>query len=184
MVRNHLIMAGHSMGTLYRYFLIITACGSLLLGIQIPNFVNQYEMRLDAHLSEVKNNLQGYQDIADRLYDGSITTLISKHEQSDDPTFKQEAQPIRNMLDRYEHFKQEQASLATGLAGKITYLLAKGDRELINETSANYSFNIPLNEAAVVSGFSFMVIVVFIVEFLRWIATKLFRQNRRNIKHA
>ena len=79
------------MGTLYRYFLIIAACGSLLLGIQIPNFVNQYEMRLDAHLSEVKNNLQGYQDIADRLYDGSITTLISKHEQSDDQTFKQEA---------------------------------------------------------------------------------------------
>lgn len=177
-------MAGRSMGTLYRYFLIFAACGSLLLGIQIPNFVDQYEMRLDAHLSEVKNNLRGYQEIADRLYDGSITTLINKHEKSNDLAFKQEAQPIRNMLDRYKHFTQEQASLATGLAGKVVYLLAKGDRELINETSTNYSFNIPLNEAAVVSGFSFMVIVVFIVELLRLMATKLLRRNRRNFKHA
>jgi hypothetical protein len=172
------------MSTFYRYLLILIACGALLLGIQIPSFVDQYEKRLDAHLSEVKNNLQGYQDIADRLYGGSLATLIAKHEQSDDETFKQEARPIANIFNRFQHFNKEQAALATGLAGKIAYLATKGDRELMDETFHDYSFTIPLNESAVVAGFTFMVIVVFIVEILRVTAARLFRPGRRNVKHA
>ena len=167
------------MGTLYRYLLILIACGSMLLGIQIPNFVDQYEKRLDAHLSEVKNNLQGYQEIADRLYDGSIATLIAKHEQSDDETFKQEARPIGNIVQRYEHFSKEQTALATGLTGKIANIATQGDRELINETYNNYSFTIPLNGAAVASGFIFMGMVVLVIEALRLAITRLFRPGRR-----
>ncbi|MBW2674963.1 MAG: DUF2937 family protein, partial [Deltaproteobacteria bacterium] len=60
------------MRVLYRYFLILIACAALLFGIQIPNFVDQYEKRLDAHFIEVENNLRGYQEIADRYYDGSV----------------------------------------------------------------------------------------------------------------
>jgi hypothetical protein len=167
------------MGTLYRYALILIACAALLLGIQIPNFVDQYEKRLDAHLSEVKNNLQGYQDIANRLYGGSIAALIAKHEQSDDEAFKQEARPIANIVQRYKHFSQELAALATGLSGKIAYIVTQGDRELIAETYNNYSFAIPLNEAAVVSGFIFMGMVVFVIEALRLAIARLFRPGRR-----
>lgn len=172
------------MGTFYRYFLILLACVALLLGIQIPNFVDQYEKRLDAHLSEVKNNLQGYQDIADRLYRGSIPTLIAKHEQSEDAVFKQEAQPIANIFHRYEHFTKEQAALATGLIGKLTHLATQGDRELIDETFQEYSFTIPLNKSAVVAGFTLMIIVVLITEFLRMIIVRMFRPKLRSVKHA
>jgi hypothetical protein len=135
------------MNTLYRYVLILTACGALLLGVQGPNFVDQY---------------------------GSIAALIAKHDQSGDDTFKQEARPIRNMLDRYARFTREQAALATGLAGKIVHIIAGGDRELIEETYANYSFTIPLNESAVVSGFVFMAMVVFVIELLRLAVIRLF----------
>lgn len=172
------------MGTLYRYLLILTACGALLMGIQAPNFVDQYEKRVDAHLIEVKNNLRGYQDIADRLYGGSIATLINRHEQSGEEPFRQEARPLKNMLDRYEHFTREQAALAGGPAGRIAHLISKGDRELISETYRNYSFTIPLNQSAVVSGFIFMGIIVFMIESMRLAMVRLFRSNRRAGKHA
>ena len=172
------------MGTLYRYSLILIACAALLVGIQIPNFVDQYEKRLDAHLREVKNNLQGYQDIADRLYGGSIAALIAKHQQSDDEAFKQEAGPIANIFQRYEHFSKELAALASGLTGKIAYIVTRGDRELIAETFRNYSFTIPLNASAVSAGFTFMVITVFIVEILRLLITRLFRTERRKAAQA
>ena len=169
-----------TMGTLYRYTLILIACAALLVGIQIPNFVDQYEKRLDAHLSEVKNNLQGYQDIADRLYGGSIAALIAKHQQSDDEAFKQEAGPIANIFQRYEHFSKELAALlATGLTGKIAYIITQGDGELIAETYNNYSFAVPLNETAVVAGFIFMGVVVFVIEALRVAIARLFRPGRR-----
>jgi hypothetical protein len=172
------------MGTLYRYGLILIACAALLLGIQIPNFVDQYEKRLDAHFSEVKNNLQGYQDIADRLYGGSITALIAKHQQSADKTFQEEAQPITNIVQRYEHFSKELTALATGLTGKIAYIVTQGDRELIAETYHNYSFAVPLNEAAVTSGFIFMGVVVFVVEAARLAIARLLRPRRRKLEHS
>jgi len=46
------------MKVLYRYFLILIACTAILFGVQIPNFVDQYEKRLDAHFLEVQNNLR------------------------------------------------------------------------------------------------------------------------------
>jgi len=167
------------MGTLYRYTLILIACAALLVGIQIPNFVDQYQKRLDAHLSEVKNNLQGYQDIADRLYNGSLAALITKHQQSTDPAFKEEAQPIANIVLRYDHFSKELAALATGLPGQITHIVTQGDRELITETYNNYSFAVPLNETAIVSGFIFMGVVVFIIETLRLAIARLLRPRRK-----
>ena len=68
------------MSVIYRYFLILIACISILLGIQIPSFVDQYEKRLDAHFLEVTNNLRGYQEIAEKFFNGSITELIKKHD--------------------------------------------------------------------------------------------------------
>jgi hypothetical protein len=88
------------MGAIYRDFLILVACVALLLGIQVPSFVDQYEKRLDAHFIEVKNNLRGFQEIADKFHGGSLEALIAKHEASEDRTFKDEARPIRNMYEK------------------------------------------------------------------------------------
>jgi hypothetical protein len=167
------------MGTFYRYTLILIACAALLVGIQIPNFVDQYQKRLDAHLSEVKNNLQGYQDIANRLYGGSLAALIAKHQQSTDPAFRQEAQPLANIVQRYDHFAKELTALATGLPGKIAHIVTQGDRELLDETYNNYSFAVPLNETAVTTGFIFMGVMVLVIESLRLLIARLLRPRRK-----
>jgi hypothetical protein len=163
------------MSILYRYFLIIIACISILLGIQIPNYIDQYEKRLDAHFLETKNNLRGYQEIADRYFNGSFSDLIKKHEDSEDKTFKEEAKPIKNIYDRYVRFKTEKASLETNLAGKVLFLIIKGDRELINETTTNYSFMIPLNKSAVIAGFISAAFILLIFELLIIVISRLFR---------
>src|SRR5581483_6371599 len=71
-----------AMSFLYRYLLILIACVALLMGIQIPSFVDQYEKRLDAHLQEVQADLKGYQDIANRDFGGSMEALIRRHKES------------------------------------------------------------------------------------------------------
>jgi len=167
------------MRVLYRYFLVLIACASILLGIQIPNFVDQYEKRLDAHFIEVGNSLRGYQEIADRYYDGSVAALIKKHEESKDRANRDEAGPIRNIYERYLRFKDEKRSLETGLVGKVAFIIAKGDRELINETYINYSFTIPLNRAAVLSGALSAAFVLLLVELLMMALSRLFRSPRR-----
>ncbi|TFG93616.1 MAG: DUF2937 family protein [Syntrophobacterales bacterium] len=167
------------MRVLYRYFLILIACASILFGIQIPNFVDQYEKRLDAHFLEVQNNLRGYQEIADRHCGGSMEVLIKKHEESEDRALREETEPIRNIYKRYLSFQSERGSLETGLAGKIAFIIAKGDRTLINETYINYSFTIPLNQSAVLSGVLSAAFVLVVVELLLLALSRLFRSPRR-----
>lgn len=110
------------MSIIYRYSLILLACVLLLMGIQIPSFVDQYEKRLDAHFIEVKTNLRGFQQIADRYFGGSLEALINKHEQSGDEIFREEARPIRSMYLRYLRFSQQKLGLNTHLAGKVFFI--------------------------------------------------------------
>ncbi|MBN2397188.1 MAG: DUF2937 family protein [Deltaproteobacteria bacterium] len=167
------------MRVLYRYFLILVACTAVLLGIQIPNFVDQYEKRLDAHFIEVEQNLRGYQEIADRHYDGSIQALIKRHEESKDGATREEAEPIRRMHERYLGFRNEKRLLDTGLAGKIAFIAVRGNRELIRETHASYSFTIPLNREAVMSGTLSAAFVLIMIELLMMVLSRLFRSSRR-----
>lgn len=172
------------MDTIYRYFLILVACAAILLGIQIPSFVDQYEKRLDAHFNEAENNLRGYQEIADKFYGGSLAALLDKHERSLDEIFREEARPIKNIFERYQRFTKEKLSLNTGLPGKIAYLVTQGDKELIDETYANYSFTVPLNGQAVSSGIIFMAIVVLVIELLRIAVIKGIHAAGRSGEHA
>jgi hypothetical protein len=163
------------MSAIYRYFLIFIACASILFGIQIPSFVDQYEKRLDAHFIEVKNNLRGYQEIADRYHNGSMEALISKHEDSEDRTFREEAKPIRNMYDRYLRFKEQKSALDTNLAGKLAVIAANRDRELVDETYANYSYTVPLDKAAVFAGSLSAAVALLVIELLAATILWLFR---------
>ena len=167
------------MSAIYRYFLILIACISILLGIQIPGFVDQYEKRLDAHFLEVTNNLRGYQEIAEKYFNGSMPELIKKHEANEDKTFKEEALPIKNIYERFLRFKAQKESLNTSLAGKVFFIAVKGDRELIDETYTNFSFLIPLTREAVIAGFISAAVTILIFELLKIGISLFFRSTRR-----
>lgn len=164
---------------LYRYFLIAISCAAILVGIQIPNFVDQYDKRLDAHLIEVSTNLRGFQDIADRYHGGSFEALLREHEASTSPTFRDEAKPLRAMLMRREAFLQEQQALDTHLGGQALHIVFNGHRELVAETQANYSYNLPLTADAVAAGAVFALIVVLLAEIVGQTIAWSLRRRRR-----
>lgn len=163
---------------LYRYLLIVLACAAMLLGIQMPNFVDQYEKRLDAHFIEVQHNLRGFQEIADQFHAGSLQALIEKHQASTDVTFQAEAQPISEMYQRYQLFGSEKLALQTGLAGKFMHLAFHGNPELLEETYQNYTYNIPLNAEAIGAGAIFALMVIVLLEILAAVVRRLRTSNQ------
>lgn len=167
------------MSFLYRYLLIFLACLGLLLGIQVPSYVDQYGKRLDAHLVEVKTDLKGYQDIADRDFGGSMEALIRRHRESHDMIFRDEAEPIEKMYLRLLHFQDQSQGLDTRLPGQVWYLLRYGDHDLLRETWAHYSYTIPLDSLAIYSGFAAAAIVVLVLEILAALALLLTGGRRR-----
>jgi hypothetical protein len=175
------------MSFLYRYLLILLACAALLMGIQVPNFVDQFGKRLDAHLQEAQTNLKGYQEIADRETGGSMDQLIARHAASQDPVFSREAKPIQDLYQRYQRFSAEKAALATSLPGQVLYLARNPDQELLRETYDNYSFAVPLDSTAVAAGFAAAAVILLPVELLGLILAGLFgfgrhRHDERRIR--
>ncbi|MDC0601963.1 DUF2937 family protein, partial [Aliiglaciecola sp.] len=82
------------------YLRLILFASSVLVGVQVPGFISQYEQRVDAHLIEAKQNLQGFQFTADRYFNGDMKKLIAHYRASDDEVFIQDANSIESIYSR------------------------------------------------------------------------------------
>ncbi len=149
-----------------RSMLILIACGALLVGVQVPSFVDQYDKRLDAHLIEARRSLKPFQEIADKLHKGSLDALIAKHEWSTDGTFQAEAQAIIKLRERVIYLEKQDRALSTSLPRQVIQLARSPDKEIFEETRMNYSFGILLDSTAVIFGFIFTLLVVIPLELL------------------
>ena len=146
----------------------------LLAGVQVPGFVDQYAKRVSAHYLEVAQNFTGFQNTADQYFGGSIDALIAHHEQSSDSVFKDEAKPIRALYARLQSLAVELAAMNRSIFSRIMHVAFRPDKEILNETLAAYSYTVPLNQAAILSGVSSGLLLALMVEavlvgMLRWI---------------
>lgn len=152
------------MSLIRHYVTLVVFAIGLLLGVQVPNFVDQYEKRVDAHYLEAKEDLSGFQKIADRYHHGSITALIAQHDVSADRTFRAEAGPIRGLYERERRFEKERDALRTSFAAKVLHVALDGDTAVIRETYDNYSANVPLNANAIGCGLTLAMGICLILE--------------------
>ncbi len=168
---------------LYRYLIVIVACIALLIGLQVPNFVDQYQKRVDAHLREVSINLQPFQEIANKYFGGDMNKLIELHRNSGEKPFQEEGAAIEKMVQRKLRFEADLAALQVSLPLKALNVLLHGDREMIDEALGQYSYNVPLNQDALAFGAGAAIVILLLVELLlalaRYASKKLFRSIRR-----
>lgn len=172
------------MKTLHYTLLLILFAAGFLLGVQIPNFVDQYEKRIDAHYLEVNENFKGFQEIANKFFNGSIEALIKKHETSGEPVFEAEAEPLRKIFERKIRFEREHMALQTSLFGQVKHVALEGDREIIEETYRNYSPNLPLDTNAIIWGASIALAVTVLFELLIILFKYIFKIGRRTKQPA
>lgn len=151
---------------IHRYFLVAVFGACLLLGLQAPNFVDQYAKRVDAHYLEVVENLRGFQAIADRFHGGDLAALIRHHKASPDSTFHAEAEPIERMVQRRDRFGRERQALRRGFPRQALHVALLGDRETVRETYALYDAGLRLDRQAIGSGLAAAVFFCVLLELL------------------
>lgn len=158
-----------------RLLMLAVAAGALLIGIQIPNFVDQYAKRLDAHYLEVQTNLKPFQDIANQFHGGSLDALIRQHRQSDDLTFRAEGSAIEKMVHRLQRFEREKREMQAALPQQVAFIVARADPDLVEETRQNYTFGLMLDHTAVLAGLACMLVAVVVLEVFAWLVRTLTR---------
>jgi hypothetical protein len=151
---------------LHRYLLIFIACIALLIGLQAPSLVDQYQKRIDAHLREVTLNLQPFQETANRHFGGDMAKLLELHRASREKPFQEEGAAIEKMQQRKARFEAEQAALKAALPWRIAHVLFDGDKEIVDQTLAQYTWTVPLTQDALATGGVFALAVLLLLECL------------------
>lgn len=134
--------------------LIIFAAG-LLIGIQVPSFIDQYHKRVDAHLIEAKYNISGFKKTANKYFKGNIADLIKYYEASSDPVFQADAKSVKSIYLRVKMLLKELAALNHVWYRKAYHVFFHSNETIFNETLAQYSYTVPINPIAIAWGIGF-----------------------------
>ncbi|MEW6673335.1 MAG: DUF2937 family protein [Thermodesulfobacteriota bacterium] len=153
--------------------LIIFAAG-ILIGVQVPNFIDQYAKRISAHHIEAKVNFSGYQQTADKHFSGSVERLLEHYAANPDTVFKDDARNIKRIYQRQQSFSAELKALDASLVRKIFHVLFYGDNEVLKETIAEFSYTVPLNPDAMICGLLLGLILSLTYELIVSVMGKLF----------
>lgn len=171
------------MSVLLRYFMVVVACACFVLGMQLPSLADQYAKRVDAHMREVTVNFMPYQEIANHHAGGSIEQLIELHRKSEVQVFKAEGGAIERLYQRKLHFEAEHQALQTHLPGRLLHMVLRGDRELLQETIAQYSATVPLNQAALIAGAVVALVMLLFIEAVLALLRRLASLTTRWFNH-
>jgi hypothetical protein len=158
--------------------LIVFAIG-LLVGVQVPSFVDQYVKRVSAHQIEVANNFKGFQETADRYFGGNVEALIAHHAASPDPVFENEAKIIREMYDRLRSLSAELAALHGPLIEQIVHVIFRSDRKILDETRSAYTYTVPLNPLGIAAGITLGACLAILIESLLLGVVRIVRPRRK-----
>lgn len=161
------------MEILHRYLLIVLACIAMLAGIQVPNLVDQYQKRVDAHLREITVNFRPYQALADKYFGGDIAKLLQLHGQSQAQPIREEGDVIASMIRRKQHLEQAYADMQASLPVRVYRIIVRGDRDLMQETLDQYTYAVPLNQDALLAGAAAAALLLALTEALLALARYL-----------
>jgi len=145
--------------------LILFTCG-LLLGVQIPGLINDYSQRVQAHLLESREGLKGFQQTAQRFFNGDLDALVRHYRSSDDPVFNSDANSIESLQIRNRQFEAEWQALQGGWLSRTLHVLTRPDPALREETLKGYSYQILLTPEAASWGLGCALLFALLVESL------------------
>ncbi len=167
------------MSKIHHYVSMLIFTAALMLGVQLPNFVDQYVKRMEAHLKEAQIQYDEYMKIARGFPGGTIEALIKKHEQSEDPTFRASAEPLRKTVQRKNFYSSEINALSGSFWSQTWHILIAPDKNIAKDTYNSYTANLPLNTDAAICGLSFGLLASLILEFFWSTFLRLFRRPKR-----
>jgi len=169
---------------LLSYLRLVLFAAGLLIGVQVPGFINDYAKRVEAHLIEAQAGLSGFQNTANQFFKGDMQALVAHYRASEDPIFRSDADSLSNLLTRQLALdKQFQAMQGPWYIRFLQVVLA-ADPDIRKETWNGYSYQILLTPEAMIWGMSGALLLSFGIECLfrliDWVVLggKRLRQSR------
>ncbi|AYC33666.1 DUF2937 family protein [Pseudomonas cavernae] len=145
--------------------LVLFALG-LLVGVQVPGFINDYGQRVEAHRLESERSLQGFRETAQRFFQGDLHALVAHYRASDDPVMQSDAQSVAQLVERFAQLEGEWSAMQGPWYARAWHVAVTADRQLLTETWQGYNYQILLQPQAIAWGLGCALLLAWLVELL------------------
>ena len=163
---------------------IVFAVGVLLF-MQVPHFIDQYEQRLGGYYQAQVKHLEQYQNIANQQHQGSLSALIREFESSVKPSVQQTAAHLRTLDEQAKALKKDVDVLANdSFVEKVSHMVVSVKVDIAHAVIQSYTPAFPLTLAALVCGLLGGVLLSLVLNAC-FNLPKLFRVKPKDTKkHA
>jgi hypothetical protein len=157
-----------------RCFFTIT----FILGVQLPEFIIQYQHRLSGHLTEAKLHLLKFQTIADQHYQGDLSAMVMKYHENTESSIVSTANVINQLITRVDYLQQQLFTITeSNYLEQVINTILYADRMIIRQTIIEFSMAIPLTLNALTTGAALAITGLLIKEVfsysIRYFSKKL-----------
>ncbi|XPF94709.1 DUF2937 family protein [Colwellia sp. RE-S-Sl-9] len=134
---------------------------TFIVGVQFPEFIQQYSQRLSGHLNEALLQLNEYQLIANRHFDGNLKTMIEKYLLNSEPSIKETGEIIMNTSTRASDLQAHLFNIQeTDYIKRVYYFITEFDESMVQATFQQYQLAIPLSLPALSTGVASALFIV------------------------
>ena len=124
-----------------------------ILGVQLPEFMQQYQQRLAGHLAEAQSQLNQFEIIAQQHFDGSIITMVTRYKDNSESAIVSTGELIERLSLRVEYLSNHLAQITQSDYLHNVYLFIWHlDNEIAKGTAEHFSMAIPLELNAIATG--------------------------------
>lgn len=148
------------------YLRLVLFTAGLLIGVQVPGFISDYSKRVEAHLLEAQQSLKGYNETAQRFFNGDVQALIKHYRSSDDPVFRTDADNINGLLTRTQTLDREWLALQGPWYMRAFHVLTAADPAIRTETWNGYTWQVLLSPEVIGWGLVCALLFSLVIESL------------------
>ena len=153
----------------------------LLVGIQVPGFINAYADHIEARRLEARQGLAGFQDTAGRFFRGDLDALVEHYRVSNDPVIQSDAQSVSALVQRARLLERESQIMQGPWYAQAWHVVMGADPELRRQVWNSYRFQILLVPAAIAWGLCCALVLAWLAEsILLILCLALFPQRHRH----
>ncbi len=170
------------------YVWTIAFVAGVLIGIQLPGFVDQYGKALVAHHQEAAANLSEFQDDADRYFDGDLDDLIAYYRRSPDEVFSEGGRSIAAVAERVRMLEAAVRRFRAGALSPYIQTLLFPVPEIRREVAGDYTYTIVLDGSAILVGLLAGVLAALVFDgccgAVKYPVSRIRKRRARKLDHT
>lgn len=155
---------------------------TFILGVQLPEFMQQYQQRLAGQLAEANSQLNQFESIAQQHFDGSLTTMITRYKDNTEASIISTGELIERLSVRVEYLASHLTQITQAdYLNSVYQFIWHLDQEMARGTAEHFSMAIPLELNAIATGATLAIGVLLLKELMLLTIKRTFNSKKNKL---